>query len=63
MTNRKRRLKKRIESLKKQIKLHEEKKERVNEEGKIELEDYYGKELKILKTVKEKKRRFIREIK
>ena len=63
MTNRKKRLKKGIESLEKQIKLHEEKKERVNEEGKIELEDYYGKELKILKTVKEKKRRFIREIK
>ena len=63
MTNRKKRLKKGIESLEKQIKLHEEKKERDNGEGKIELEDYYGKELKILKTVKEKKRRFIREIK
>ena len=34
MTNRKRRLKKRIESLKKQIKLHEEKKESAHEEGK-----------------------------
>ena len=55
MTNRKKRLKKGIESLKKQIKLHEEKKEKARKEGKIELESYYEKELKTLRAVEEEK--------
>jgi len=55
MTNRKKRLKKGIESLKKQIKLHEEKKEKARKEGKIELENYYEKELKTLRAVEEEK--------
>ena len=52
MTNRKKRLKKGIESLEKQIKINEEKKEKAREEGKIELENYYEKELGVLKNTK-----------
>ena len=53
--NRKKRLKKGIESIEKQIKLHEEKKGQAEEEGKIELERYYGKEIDSLEVAKEKK--------
>jgi len=59
MTNRKRRLKKGIASLEKQIKLHEEKREKAKEEGEIELEGYYHKEIEKLKGEKDKKRRLL----
>lgn len=45
MAKRKKRLKKRIESLKEQIRIHELKREQAEKEGKIELADYYKKEL------------------
>ena len=55
MTNRKKRLKKGIESLEKQNKLHEEKKEHAHEERKVELENYYEKEIKKLQNIKKRK--------
>ncbi|MDO8460643.1 MAG: hypothetical protein Q7S74_06025 [Nanoarchaeota archaeon] len=45
MTNRKKRLQKGIESLEEQIRIHEEKRRQAMEEGKIELADYYDKEI------------------
>ncbi|MBI2004219.1 hypothetical protein HYS72_02025 [Candidatus Pacearchaeota archaeon] len=59
MTNRKKRLKKGIESLGQQIKFHEEKKERAHEEGKIELENYYEKEIGILGNTRKKKKELL----
>ena len=55
MPSRKKRLKKGIESINRQIKLHEEKKKQAKEEGKIELERYYEKEINSLEVAKEKK--------
>ena len=57
--NRKKRLEKGIKSIEDQIKLHEEKREKAKERGEIELEEYYRKELKTLKEVKEEKERQI----
>lgn len=45
MTNRKKRLQKGINSLNKQIKIHEEKRKQAIKEGKIELAEYYDKEI------------------
>lgn len=45
MVNRKKRLQKGIESIEKQIKLHEEKLMKVEKEGNIELTTYYKKEI------------------
>ena len=53
--NRKKRLLKGIESIGKQIKLHEEKRKRAEEDGRIELEDYYKKEIESLKKAKQEK--------
>jgi len=61
MTNRKKRLKKGIKSLKEQIELHEEKKEKAREKGKIELEGYYKRELKELEFQKQKKIRLLKK--
>jgi len=55
MTNRKKRLQKGIESISKQISLHERKKSAAIESGEIELADYYEKELKSLKDSKKNK--------
>jgi len=55
MTNRKKRLQKGIKSLDKQIKIHEEKRKRAIEEGKIELADYYDKEILSKSRDKDKK--------
>ncbi|HJX50932.1 hypothetical protein A3K73_00045 [Candidatus Pacearchaeota archaeon RBG_13_36_9] len=52
---RKKRLQKGIESLQKQIELHEEKMKKAGEEGNIELEGYYQKEIEAKKKDKEKK--------
>ena len=45
MTNRKKRLKKGINSLQEQIVLHEEKKKKAEENGNEELVEYYRKEI------------------
>lgn len=52
---RKKRLEKGVESLKEEIKIHEEKREKAKAEGKVELEGYYNKEIDKLKREKEKK--------
>ena len=49
MVKRKKRLEKRIEALKEQIKIHEKKREQAEEEGKLELADYYDREIKARK--------------
>lgn len=57
MTNRKKRLKKGIESLEKQIKLHEEKLTKAKKDDNMGLVSYYMGELDSMKkTLKEKKR-------
>jgi hypothetical protein len=55
MTNRKKRLQKGINSLNKQIKIHEEKRKQAIEEGKIELAEYYDKEILSKSKEKDKK--------
>ena len=57
MANRKKRLKKGIESVEEQIELHKEKLRKAKEEGKIDLEGYYEKELKHLAEYKDRKKR------
>lgn len=52
---RRKRLQKGIESLQKQIELHEEKMKTAGEEGNIELEGYYQKEIEAKKKDKERK--------
>jgi flagellar capping protein FliD len=59
MTNRKKRLKKGIESLDKQIKLHEEKLIKAKVDGMAELENYYQKEIKSLKQRKKSREKFL----
>lgn len=59
MVNRKKRLQKGIESLEKQIKLHEEKLRRAEEEDSIELAEYYKKEIIAKKKDKEEKERIL----
>ncbi len=61
MPNRKKRLEKGIESLQKQISLHEEKLKRAEDEGKIELAGYYEKEIEAKKKDKEKKEKFLKK--
>ncbi|MFH1248943.1 MAG: hypothetical protein V1660_02220 [archaeon] len=56
MANRKKRLKKGIESLKKQIMFHEEKREKAKEDGKEELVSYYDDEIKSKEKDIEKKK-------
>jgi len=59
MVNRKKRLQKGIESLEKQIKLHEEKLKKAEEEDNIELAGYYKKEIEAKKKDKEEKQRML----
>ena len=59
MANRKKRLEKGIESLGKQIKLHEEKLKKVEKDGNIELAGYYRKEINAKKKDKEEKQRIL----
>ena len=61
MASRKKRLKKGIESLEKQIKLHEEKKKDAEKEESVELVSYYGKEIAAKKRDKEEKERLLRK--
>ena len=59
MTNRKKRLMKGIESLEKQIQLHEEKLSKAEEEDNIELAGYYRKEIEDKNRDKEEKERLL----
>jgi len=59
MTKRKKRLNKGIESLQEQIELHEEKKAKAEEEGLIELRDYYEKEISAKKRTLEEKQKML----
>ena len=59
MTNRKKRLQKEIESLDKQIKLHEGKLNKAEEDDSIELANYYKKEIESKKRDKEEKQRML----
>ena len=59
MVNRKKRLKKGIESIEKQIKLHEEKLKKAEEDDNIEISQYYKKEINAKKKDKEEKERLL----
>ena len=59
MANRKKRLQKGIKSLDKQIKLHEEKLKKAEEDDNIELAAYYRKEINAKKSDKEEKERML----
>lgn len=61
MPSRDKRLKKGIESLQKQIQLHEEKLRKAQQEGKLELAGYYEKEIESKKRDKEKKERMLKK--
>ena len=60
MPNRENRLKKGIESLKKQLILHEEKLKLAEKEGKVELAGYYEKEILAKKKDLEKKEKLLK---
>ena len=55
MTNRKKRLKKGIESIQNQIELHEVKKQHAEDEGNEDLVGYYEREITAKKRAKEEK--------
>ena len=59
MANRKKRLQKGIESLGKQIKLHEDKLNKAEEDENIELANYYKKEIEAKKKDKKEKQRML----
>ena len=59
MANRKKRLEKGIESLGKQIKLHEEKLKKAEKDDNIELASYYRKEINAKKKDREEKQRIL----
>ena len=59
MANRKKRLQKGIESLEKQINLHEEKLKKEEKEDNIDLAEYYKKEIAAKKKDKEEKQRIL----
>jgi len=59
MVNRKKRLQKGIESIEKQIKIHEEKLKKAEEEDNIELASYYKKEIEAKKKDKDEKKRLL----
>ena len=61
MTNRKKRLKKGIGSLRKQIELHEQKLKLAEKEGRLELAGYYEKEIKSMKKYRKKKERSLKK--
>jgi len=59
MVNRKKRLQKGIESLDKQINLHEEKLKKAEEDDNIELASYYRKEIDAKKKDRDEKQRML----
>ena len=56
---RKKRLEKGVESLKEQIRIHEEKRKDAIAQGKLELADYYEKEIETKIAEKQKKEEFL----
>lgn len=61
MVKRKKRLERGIRSLEKQINLHLEKRKIAFKEGKIELAEYYGGEIRKFKRDKDKKRGYLKK--
>lgn len=61
MANRKKRLKKGVESLKEQVEIHKEKKRIAEKEGKIELAEYYKKEIINKEKYKKRKERLLKK--
>ena len=61
MPNRKKRLKKGIESLQEQIDLHEEKLKQAKKEGRLELSGYYEKEIKNMRKYMGKKEKSLKK--
>lgn len=61
MTNRKKRLAKGIDSLEKQLILHKEKLDKARKENRLELADYYEKEIKAKEKDKLKKERLLKK--
>lgn len=61
MPNRKKRLQRGIISLQKQITLHQEKLNLAKEENKLELVDYYEREIEAKKKDKEKKEKLLQK--
>lgn len=61
MVSRKRKLEKGIKTIEEQIKLHKEKKKKAKEEGRIELEEYYEKDIARLERQKEQKEQKLEE--
>jgi hypothetical protein len=59
MVKRKKSLKKGIISIKKQIEIHENKRERARDEGDLDLEKYYEKEIESLKKEKKRKKKLV----
>lgn len=59
MVNRKKRLQKGIDSIEKQIELHEEKLKRAEKEDSIGLAEYYRKEITAKKRDKDEKQRLL----
>lgn len=55
MVKRKKRLSRGIESIERQIEVHEEKKEHAEEEGNIERVEYYEKEIERLRDTQKRK--------
>jgi len=62
MANRKKRMQKGLESLEKQVKIHEQKKEEAEKMDKKELAGYYEKEIESKKRDIEKKKRILEKI-
>jgi hypothetical protein len=59
MTNRKKRLQKGVDSLQDQIAIHETKKKNAEEQGNIELVDYYEKEIKAKEETRKRKQEIL----
>ena len=59
MANRKKRLQKGIESIEKQLRLHEEKLKKAEEDDSIELAEYYKKEIAAKRKDKDEKQRIL----
>ena len=61
MAKRKKRLERGINSLKEQIRIHEEKRKKAEKEGKLELKEYYEKEIDNLKKIILKKEKLLKK--
>ncbi len=59
MTNKKKRLEKGVNSLQEQIDFHKEKKETAQEQGNIELVDYYEKEIRAKEETRKRKQEIL----